>query len=65
MKDYVDTLTTTGGVHINSGIPNRAFAWARWAFGGKAWLKPAACGIWRSPTRSGTARTSAPPPPRR
>ena len=25
MKDYVNTTSDNGGVHINSGIPNRAF----------------------------------------
>ena len=29
-----------GGVHINSGIPNRAFYLAATAIGGKAWEKP-------------------------
>ena len=39
MKDYVDTADDNGGVHINSGIPNRAFCLAALAFGGQAWLK--------------------------
>jgi Zn-dependent metalloprotease len=25
MRDYVDTIQDSGGVHINSGIPNHAF----------------------------------------
>ena len=39
MKDYVDTQDDGGGVHINSGIPNRAFCLAALGFGGHAWLK--------------------------
>ena len=39
MKDYVDTLSDNGGVHINSGIPNRAFYLAATALGGNAWEK--------------------------
>ncbi|KZX20044.1 Protease PrtS precursor [Rathayibacter tanaceti] len=34
MADYVDTEDDNGGVHINSGIPNRAFAVAATALGG-------------------------------
>ena len=37
MADYVDTTDDNGGVHINSGIPNRAFALAAVAIGGNAW----------------------------
>jgi Zn-dependent metalloprotease len=37
MDDYVDTEDDNGGVHINSGIPNRAFAVAALALGGTAW----------------------------
>lgn len=37
MAGYVDTLDDDGGVHINSGIPNRAFALAAVAVGGNAW----------------------------
>ena len=39
MRDYVDTADDNGGVHINSGIPNRAFYLAAIGFGGNAWLK--------------------------
>ncbi|MDO5628368.1 MAG: M4 family metallopeptidase [Mobilicoccus sp.] len=42
MSDYVELPHTqehdNGGVHINSGIPNRAFALAARHVGGKAWL---------------------------
>jgi hypothetical protein len=34
MDDYVDTRADNGGVHINSGIPNRAFQLAAVAIGG-------------------------------
>jgi Zn-dependent metalloprotease len=37
MAHYVDTAEDDGGVHINSGIPNRAFALAATALGGHAW----------------------------
>jgi Zn-dependent metalloprotease len=39
MDDYVDTYRDNGGVHINSGIPNRAFYLASVAMGGHAWEK--------------------------
>lgn len=35
--DYVETTDDNGGVHLNSGIPNRAFASLAIALGGKAW----------------------------
>ncbi len=37
MAGYVDTADDNGGVHLNSGIPNRAFALAARAIGGFAW----------------------------
>ncbi|GAA0383577.1 M4 family metallopeptidase [Streptomyces luteireticuli] len=37
MDDYVRTPRDNGGVHINSGIPNRAFYLAATALGGHAW----------------------------
>jgi len=37
MADYVDTADDNGGVHLNSGIPNRAFALAATAVGGHSW----------------------------
>jgi Zn-dependent metalloprotease len=37
MDDYVHTSSDNGGVHINSGIPNRAFHLAAVALGGHAW----------------------------
>lgn len=37
MADYVDTTDDNGGVHINSGIPNRAFYLVSTAIGGDTW----------------------------
>ncbi|MGI8425837.1 MAG: M4 family metallopeptidase [Actinomycetota bacterium] len=37
MDDYVETMADNGGVHINSGIPNRAFYTVATALGGFAW----------------------------
>jgi Zn-dependent metalloprotease len=39
MKDYVQTTSDNGGVHTNSGIPNRAFVLAAKAIGGHSWEK--------------------------
>ncbi len=39
MAGYVETSDDNGGVHYNSGIPNRAFALAATAIGGHAWEK--------------------------
>jgi Zn-dependent metalloprotease len=39
MKNYVKTTSDNGGVHINSGIPNRAFYFAAQEIGGYAWEK--------------------------
>ncbi len=44
MKNYVRTMEDSGGVHINSGIPNHAFYMMAMEVGGYAWEK---CGhIW-------------------
>jgi Zn-dependent metalloprotease len=37
MKDYKTQTSDAGGVHLNSGIPNRAFYLAATAIGGHAW----------------------------
>ena len=37
MDDYVETTDDNGGVHLNSGIPNRAFFLVADALGGRAW----------------------------
>ncbi len=49
MKDYVKTVADNGGVHTNSGIPNRAFYLVAEKIGGNAWEKPGA--IWYSALR--------------
>lgn len=50
MKDYVSTWKDMGGVHYNSGIPNRAFATFAKAVGGNAWDKPGH--IWYEATQN-------------
>ncbi|QWF85183.1 hypothetical protein HUW46_08637 [Amycolatopsis sp. CA-230715] len=37
MSHYVNTTSDNGGVHINSGIPNKAFYLAAIGLGGNAW----------------------------
>jgi len=37
MRDYVETQDDNGGVHINSGIPNKAFHVVATTLGGNAW----------------------------
>lgn len=39
MDDYVNTTSDNGGVHINSGIPNRAFYLVAYELDGFAWEK--------------------------
>ncbi len=39
MQDYLQTDADNGGVHSNSGIPNRAFVLAAKAIGGYSWEK--------------------------
>ena len=51
MADYVHTSSDNGGVHINSGIPNRAFYLAALALGGNAW--ETAAPIWYAALTSG------------
>ena len=40
MKDYLNTRRDNGGVHLNSGIPNKAFADFAVSVGGNAWEAP-------------------------
>jgi hypothetical protein len=40
MSGYVQTSDDNGGVHLNSGIPNRAFYLVASAIGGHAWEAP-------------------------
>jgi len=57
MKHYVRTMQDNGGVHINSGIPNRAFYLVATALGGNAWVK--AGQIWYDTIRDKNLRSSA------
>ena len=54
MSRYVNTYIDNGGVHINSGIPNRAFHLAADALGGYAWEK--AGRIWYETLRDSALR---------
>lgn len=60
LKDYVKLPKTYegdwGGVHINSGIPNRAFALFATDVGGNAWEKPAK--IWYAARAAAGSRPS-------
>ena len=53
MADYVETTDDNGGVHLNSGIPNRAFALAAQGIGGSSW--EGAGRIWYAALTSGLA----------
>lgn len=52
MAGYVDTEDDNGGVHLNSGIPNRAFYLVADALGGNAWEAPGR--IWYDTLTGGT-----------
>jgi len=56
MKDYVNTGSDNGGVHINSGIPNHAFYITAIEIGGSAWSK--AGHIWYVTLRDKLTSTS-------
>jgi Zn-dependent metalloprotease len=57
MRNYVQTSEDNGGVHINSGIPNHAFALAAIQIGGHAWEK--AGRIWYETLRDPRLRPTA------
>jgi Zn-dependent metalloprotease len=57
MKDYVRTSTDNGGVHINSGIPNKAFQTAATSLGGFAWER--AGRIWYDALRAPQLRPNS------
>lgn len=57
MDAYVRTSRDNGGVHINSGIPNRAFHLVATALGGNAWER--AGRIWYDVLTGGTLSTRA------
>jgi Zn-dependent metalloprotease len=54
MSDFVDTYEDNGGVHINSGIPNKAFYLAATKLGGYAWER--AGRIWYDALRDSAIR---------
>ena len=57
MDGYVETTDDNGGVHLNSGIPNRAFYLVATAIGGNAWEAPGS--IWYDTLTGGTLSSSA------
>ena len=57
MDDYVETTTDSGGVHLNSGIPNRAFHLVAVALGGNAWER--AGQVWYDAITSGDVSPTA------
>jgi Zn-dependent metalloprotease len=57
MRKYVQTMSDNGGVHINSGIPNRAFYLAAANIGGYAW--EAAGKVWYATIRDHGLRPNA------
>jgi Zn-dependent metalloprotease len=57
MRDFVRTYEDNGGVHINSGIPNRAFYLAATRLGGYAWEKTGR--IWYETLRDARLRTNS------
>jgi Zn-dependent metalloprotease len=57
MDDYVETSEDNGGVHINSGIPNRAFFVLATNLGGYAWER--AGRIWYETLRDRSLRPNA------
>jgi Zn-dependent metalloprotease len=56
MSKYVNTYDDNGGVHLNSGIPNRAFYLAAYALDGYAWEK--AGRIWYETLRDSGLRSN-------
>ncbi|MFG6279450.1 M4 family metallopeptidase [Microbacterium sp. 5K110] len=57
VRDYVETDDDNGGVHINSGIPNRAFFLLATRLGGFAWERAGL--IWYRTLTSGTLPLTA------
>ncbi|MDT0195839.1 M4 family metallopeptidase [Arthrobacter sp. AB6] len=57
MDTYVKTSADNGGVHINSGIPNRAFYLVAETLGGNAWDSPGR--IWYEALTGGTLPPTA------
>ncbi|MEO8284216.1 MAG: M4 family metallopeptidase [Pseudarthrobacter sp.] len=57
MDSYVRTSADNGGVHINSGIPNRAFYLTAESLGGNAWEAPGQ--IWYETLTGGSLPATA------
>lgn len=57
MAGYVETTDDDGGVHLNSGIPNRAFYLASIGIGGNAW--EGAGKVWYAALSGGKVSASA------
>ncbi|MDT0377473.1 M4 family metallopeptidase [Streptomyces sp. DSM 42041] len=57
MDDFVHTTDDNGGVHINSGIPNRAFQRFAVTLGGRAWER--AGQVWYDTLTSGSLSPDA------
>ena len=57
MRDYVTTAEDNGGVHINSGIPNRAFALTATELGGFAWERAGM--VWYRALTGGLSATAS------
>ena len=57
MRDFVHTYDDHGGVHVNSGIPNRAFFLVASSLGGHAWER--AGRIWYETLRDSALRPGA------
>lgn len=57
MSGYVETSDDNGGVHLNSGIPNRAFYLVASALGGNAWDR--AGQIWYDTLTGGLAGSAS------
>lgn len=57
MRNYVNTTSDNGGVHINSGIPNKAFYLTSIGLGGNSWDR--AGKIWYATLTDSTLSTTA------
>jgi Zn-dependent metalloprotease len=58
MDDFFTGSEDSGGVHINSGIPNKAFATFAMAVGGKTWDPKGPAEIWYETATGGLQSTA-------